>query len=82
MGQPIDTLSFMAHKARSFQLAKKICIKLKQNIPQQLFTVSIQAKIGTKVIAKEEISHIKRHVTSHLYGGDESRKRKLVDRYK
>lgn len=82
MNDPIDALSFMVHKSRSFEFGKQICKKLKEEIPQQLFTVSIQAKIGGKVIAKEDIAHTKKHVTAKCYGGDYSRKQKLIDRYK
>lgn len=55
---------------------------MKETIPAQLFTISIQARVGTKTIAKEEIPHIKKHVTAKCYGGDYSRKRKLLERYK
>jgi translation elongation factor EF-4 len=52
MGDPIDALSFMVHRDRAFEFSKRLCGKLKEGIPQQLFTVSIQAKMGSKVIAK------------------------------
>ena len=53
MGSPVDALCFMVHKDRAFDLGKKICKKLKEQIPSQLFVINIQAKVGTKVIAKE-----------------------------
>lgn len=82
MGDPVDALSFMVHKDRAFTFAKQICRKLKETIPAQLFLVSIQAKVGTKVIAKEEVPYVKKNVTAKCYGGDYSRKKKLLDRYK
>lgn len=82
MGDPVDSLSFMVHKDRAYTFAKQVCKKMKETIPQQLFVVSIQAKIGTKVIAKEEIPYVRKHVTAKCYGGDYSRKKKLLDRYK
>lgn len=61
---------------------KSVCQKVKETIPQHLFLVTIQARVGTKTIAKEEIPHVKKHVTAKCYGGDYSRKKKLLDRYK
>lgn len=82
MGDPVDALCFMVHKDRAYNFAKQVCRKMKETIPQQLFLVSIQAKIGSKVIAKEEIPYVKKNVTAKCYGGDYSRKKKLLDRYK
>lgn len=82
MGDPVDALSFMVHKDRAYTYAKQICKKLKETIPQQLFVVAIQAKVGTKSIAREDIPYVKKNVTAKCYGGDYSRKRKLLDRYK
>jgi translation elongation factor EF-4 len=82
MNEPVDALSFMVHKDRAFPYAKQICKKLKDTIPQQLFVVAIQAKIGSKVIAREDIPYVKKDVTAKCYGGDYSRKRKLLERYK
>lgn len=78
MNDPVDALTFLVHEQRAYQFGKQICQKMKSTIPSQLFTVSIQARIGTKTIAKEEIPHIKKHVTAKCYGGDYSRKRKLL----
>lgn len=82
MNDPVDALTFLVHEKRAYDFGKQICEKMKETIPSQLFTVSIQARIGTKTIAKAEIPHIKKHVTSKCYGGDYSRKKKLLERYK
>lgn len=82
MNEPVDALTFLVHHRKAVNFGKTICLKVKETIPQQLFMVSVQARIGSKTIAKEEIPHIKKHVTAKCYGGDYSRKRKLLDRYK
>ena len=78
MNDPVDALTFLVHKKKAYDFGKSICSKLKSEIPAQLFTISIQARIGTKSIAKEDIPHIKKNVTAKCYGGDYSRKRKLL----
>ncbi len=82
MGDPVDALTFLFHEKKAFECSKAVCRRIKETISPHLFTVSIQAKIGTRVIAKEDIPHIKKHVTAKCYGGDYSRKRKLLERYK
>ena len=82
MNDPVDALTFLIHEKRAFDFGKQICRKLKEIIPQQLFTINIQARVGTKAIAKEDIPYVKKHVTAKCYGGDYSRKKKLLDRYK
>ncbi|EGR29841.1 hypothetical protein IMG5_147700 [Ichthyophthirius multifiliis] len=82
MGEPVDTLSFMVHERRAQQFGKLICGKLKDKLPAQQFTLIIQAKVGSKIIAKEEISQMRKNVTAKCYGGDYSRKKKLLERQK
>lgn len=82
MDDPIDALSFMVPEDRAHELGKRICIKLKDNIPKHLFVVSIQAKVGGRVVAAEKIGTVGKNVTAKCYGGDYSRKKKLIDRQK
>jgi len=78
MGDPVDALTFLFHQKKAFDYSKAICKKIKETIHPHLFTVSIQARIGSKTIAKEDIPHLKKHVTAKCYGGDYSRKKKLL----
>lgn len=73
----VDSLSLMVHRSESMRLGRDIVAKLKDIIPKQMFQVVLQAAIGNKIIAREEISAMKKNVTGHLYGGDVSRKKKL-----
>jgi GTP-binding protein LepA len=82
MNEPVDALTFLVHESNAYEFGKQVCKKIKETIPAHLFTVSIQARVGTRTIAAEEIPHIKKHVTAKCYGGDYSRKRKLLERYK
>jgi GTP-binding protein LepA len=76
-GERVDSLSLMVHRSEAMRLGRDIVAKLKEIIPKQLFQVILQAAIGGKIIAREDIQALKKNVTGHLYGGDVSRKKKL-----